>query len=406
MKISNLKSHILLILACALHAQLRAADWPQFRGPNGDGTSPETGLNKDWYKKPPQQLWRIALTDKGFGGLSAAAGKVFYVDHQLDQDIIHAVDINTGKDKWTSKCTNMGTPNYGFTRATPAFANGKLYTLSRHAVLVCLDAETGTQLWNHDLLNEYHGKEPFFGFAYSPLIDGDRVVVCPGGTDAAVVCFDAAGGKEIWKGGGSDPGGYSTPAVATIAGKKQYVVFNAMNVMGVDAENGKELWNYAWRTQFDENIVSPVAHGDNVFITSAYNKGCLQLGISGEKADVNWQNKIMQCHFNTPLFVDGCYYGCSGRAERSGELVCLDAKTGAPCWKEPGFDTGGVIHADGVNFTNTAGGEVVMFKPDAKGYHELGRLKLLSGPCWTTPIIADGKLFVRNADTILCLNLK
>jgi len=175
----------------------------------------------------------------------------------------------------------------------------------------------------------------------------------------------------------------------------------------VDVENGKELWNYAWRTQFDENIVSPVAHGDNVFITSAYNKGCLQLGISGEKADVNWQNKIMQCHFNTPLYFDGCYYGSSGRAERSGELVCLDARTGVPCWKEAGFDTGGVIHADGVNFTIiAASGEVVMFKPDAKAYRELGRMKLLSGPCWTTPIIADGKLFVRNVDTILCVNLK
>jgi outer membrane protein assembly factor BamB len=221
------------------------------------------------------------------------------------------------------------------------------------------------------------------------------------------VCFEAATGKEIWKGGGSDPGGYSTPVAATLGGKKQYVGFSALNVMGLDAESGKQLWNYAWRTQFDENIASPVAQNDTVFISSAYNKGCLQLGISGEKADVNWQNKLMQCHFNTPLFLDGFYYGSSGRAERSGELVCLDAKTGAPCWKENGFDSGGVISADGVAFTIIAGsGELVMFKPDPKSYHELGRLKLLSGPSWNSPIIADGKLFLRNIDTIVGVNLK
>lgn len=398
---------ICFLVLAFLSLPLSAADWPQFRGTNGDGTSPETGLNKEWYKKPPNQLWHTPVTDKGFGGLSAAAGKLFYVDHQLDQDIVHAVDFNTGKDKWTSKYANMGTPNYGFTRATPAFANGKLYTLSRHGVVVCYDAESGTLIWNHDLLNDYHGKEPFYGFAHSPVVDGDRVVVCPGGADAAVVCFDAATGKEIWKGGGGDAGGYSTPAVATIANKKQYVVFSALNIMGIDAETGKQLWSYAWRTQFDENIASPVVQGDTVFISSAYNKGCLQLEISGEKADVNWQNKMMQCHFNTPLYLDGCYYGSSGRAERSGELVCLDAKSGTPLWKESGFDTGGVITADGVNFTVIAStGEVVMFKPDPRSFHELGRMKLLNGPCWGTPIISDGKLFIRNVDTIVCLNLK
>jgi outer membrane protein assembly factor BamB len=394
---------VLIVLATSLSA----ADWPQFRGPNGDGTSPETGLTKDWAKKPPVQIWRLQVADKGYGGLSAAGGKFCYVDHYLDQDVVHVVDIATGKDKWTAKYNNMGLVNYGFTRATPAFANGKLYTLSRHGVVVCFDAEKGTQSWNRDLVGDFQGKEPFFGYAHSPVVDGDHVIVCPGGPDAAIVCLDAITGKDIWKGGGSDTGGYSTPVVATIDNKKQYVFLSALNIMGVDAESGKQLWSNAWRTQFDENIASPVVQGDTVFISSAYNHGCLQLGISGDKADLNWQNKLMQCHFNTPLFADGCYYANSGRAERSGELVCLDAKTGAPCWKEQGFDTGGIVHADGVNFMLTGNtGELIMFKPDARHYHELGRMKVLNGPCWTPPILADGKIFVRNVDTIICLNLK
>ena len=397
----------IVIFVFFLNACACAADWPQLNGPAANCSSPETGIVKEWRRGVPKEAWRVTLGDQGFGGPSVAGGKLYIVDHKEGTDILRAIDINIGKDAWTLEYPNPGPEEeYGFTRATPLFSDGRIYVLSRHGQLICSD-DKGQKQWSKDLVADFQGKRPMFFYSHSPVADGNHLIVCPGGPNAAMVCLDKTTGKEIWRGGGSDPGGYCTPVVATINGKKQYVVFTGVSVIGVDAENGKLIWSHPWRTQFDLNIATPVINGDTVFISSDYNHGCALLGIAGDKVNVVWENKLMATHFNSPLLIDGCYYGNSGNATKAGELVCLDARTGNACWAQPGYEAGGIITVDGVLLAlNGRTGELVMLKIDKQGFKELARNRGLGGQSWTAPIYADGKLFIRNREALLCLNMK
>ena len=385
-----------------------ASDWPQFLGPNHDGVSAETGINKDWKAKPPKELWKIAMGDDGYAGPSVAAGKLYIIDHKATEDVVRAVDVASGKDVWTFAYPETAPKEHGFARATPTCDNGKLYTLSRFAVLHCLDAEKGTKLWMRDIKKEFSAKrlnEAKFdwGYSESPRVDGDKLLVCAGGPGAAIVALDKNTGKDIWKGGGDDPAGYGSVTIATIGGKKEYISFGSQALFGVDAESGAPLWRYPWQTEWDVNGATPIAIGDAVFITSNYNHGCALVSVAGNKAEKVWENKLLQAHFSTPVLVGGYIYGIG----EVSKLVCLEAKTGKSQWIQSGFGKGSVMAIDGVLIAlHGANGDVVMVKLDPGSYQELGRFKPLGGESWTAPIVADGKLYVRNHSALVCLDIK
>ena len=395
------------VLCCAGRPVL-AADWPQFNGPNRDCVSPETNINKEWRKQPPKELWRISLGDHGYGGPCAARGKLFIVDHKENDDVLRAIDATIGKEAWSLSYPDPGPEQeYGFTRSTPAYSDGKLYVLSRLGLLLCVDVEKGEKLWSKDIVADFQGRRPIYFYSHSPVVEGNHVIVCPCGPGANVVCLDKTNGNEVWRGGGDDAGGYCTPAVGKLAGKKQYVMFTGVSVIGVDAENGKLLWSHPWRTQFDLNIATPVINGETVFVSSDYNKGCALLNLAGGKPAVLWENKLMQTHFNSPFFFDNAFFGNSGNATRPGDLVCLDSRTGNANWDQQGFETGGLLYVDGTILAlNGRTGDLYMLKADNKQFSILSRIKPLGGQSWTAPILADGKLYIRNRDALVCLNLK
>jgi outer membrane protein assembly factor BamB len=394
---------LLLIAAPAL----LAADWPQYNGPNGDCSTPETGINKDWGHNRPKEIWRISLGDHGYGGPSMAAGKLFIVDYKDGEDILRAVDVNIGKDAWSLHYPDPGPEQeYGFTRSTPLYSDGKVYALSRHGLLVCADVEKGEKLWSRDLVADFQGRKPTYFYSHSPIIDGEHLIVCPCGPGANLVCLDRKTGKEIWRGGGDEPAGYCTPVVAKLDGKKQYVLLTGVSVIGVDANTGAQLWSHPWRTQFNLNIATPVINGETVFVSSDYGKGCALLNLAGGKPAVLWENKLMQTHFNTPILFENSYIGNSGNATKPGDLVALDAKSGNAVFAQPGFEAGGFIEVEGMLILlNGRSGEVLLAKVD-RGLREFGRMRLLGGQSWTAPILADGKLFVRNREALVCINLK
>jgi outer membrane protein assembly factor BamB len=380
-----------------------AGDWPQFRGPNADGIAPDTGINKDWKTKPPKELWRINLTDDGYAGPSVAAGKMYIVDHQGAQDVVRAVDITNGSDAWTFKYDDAAKHNFGYTRGTPAYDNGKLYIYTRTGTAYCLDAAKGTKLWSRDLRTEFRGKSGDWNYAASVTIDGDKAILCPGG-GASAVALDKNTGKDIWKcAGATDKAGYATPAIATLNGKKQYIVFAGTAVMGVDAASGTQLWSHKWVTRFDVNAAMPLVIGTSVFITSGYGTGCALVSVGAGGASQTYTTKDMQSHFNTPVLFNGKIYGTTD----PGDLVCIDPQSGKALWRHPGFEKGGVVAADGVIIAlsgNTGDLVMAVMKPDA--YQELGRIKPLAGQSWTAPILADKKLYVRNKQALVCLDLK
>ncbi|MCL5270679.1 MAG: PQQ-like beta-propeller repeat protein, partial [bacterium] len=236
---------LVVILLAAV--PVRAADWPRFRGPQGNGISPENGINKDWRNRPPKQLWQVSLTDRGYSGLCVADGKLFVIDHAGSQDVVRALDAATGDEIWRSPYEEGITGDRGFARSTPTFDEGRLYTVSRLGKVCCIDATSGKPVWAVDIIADLGGKRPVFSFVPSPLVVGDKLIVMTGGAQGPVTALNKATGKPLWHGGaGADPAvppgpirilpngqkvnygpadapGDTTPFQATIEGRPQVI---------------------------------------------------------------------------------------------------------------------------------------------------------------------------------------
>jgi len=217
-----------------------------------------------------------------------------------------------------------------------------------------------------------------------------------------VAALNAATGETIWKGGGNDIPGYATPVKATIQGTEQYVVFAGKALIGVDASSGQGLWRYPWETKYDVNAATPIVSGDAIFITSGYGHGCAIIQINEDGPVRIWENREVMAHFNSPIYLGGVFFANSD----PGHLVCLNPGNGQPIWKQQGFEKGGLVAVDGTIIAiDGRGGDVVMVEATQAGYHELGRINPLGGQSWTAPIVADGKLIVRNKEAMVCLDL-
>lgn len=385
-----------------------AADWPHFRGINGDAISTETGINKDWAATPPITSWRVPVADGGYSGPAVAGGIVYFIDYsrKSKEDVVRAIDLATGKDKWTVNYPDAVQENYGYNRSTPAIDDGMLYYINSAGDVYCLKQADGTLAWKKSLLADYGGQKLNFMFSMSPFIDGNKLIIVPGGPNKAVVALDKKTGETIWMGGGSDKAGYATPTVATINGVKQYVVITGANLIGVDAEKGTLLWSYPWPTQYDVNAPVPIIVGDSsIFITSGYNHGCALVDIKDGQATARWENKEIASRMTTPLLIGGLLY-CT---TESGNVVCLDPATGKALWKKPGFEQGGLLAVDGaVIVVDGKNGDVALTTMNKEGYALLGKTSPFVGAsnCWAPPIFADGFLIVRSKAELVCIKLK
>ncbi|MHB0935247.1 MAG: PQQ-binding-like beta-propeller repeat protein [Armatimonadota bacterium] len=396
---------ILVALIAILSLSALAEDWGYFRGPHADGISRETGINKDWAARPPAMLWKVPLHDQGHAGPSVAAGKVFIIDHQDNKDIVYALNLADGKPVWTFEYPNTGrTDAYGFTETTPVYDNGKLYTLGSLGQVYCLNAETGKPIWSCNLVADYGARLPSWLLAVSPVIDGEKVILCPGSEKGAVLALNKNTGALIWQGGGADKPGYAVPVVATILGVKQYVVFSATSLNGVEAETGKLLWSFPWRTAYDVNAAMPIVGDNFVYITSNYGRGCALVEVTADGPVKRWENKNMHSHFSSPLAVGNLIYGTSD----PGRLVCMDPwEDGKIRWQQKGFEKGGLIAIDGVLLVlDGRTGELAMVRITPDAYQEMGRFTPLGGQSWTAPVVANGKLIVRNKAELACFDLK
>lgn len=384
-----------------------ASDWPCFRGPNANGCSPDRISNRNWKERPPKELWRVEMHDNGYSGPCVVSGRLYIVDREGENDAVRALDADTGRELWTFNYPETNKFNYGFTECTPAYCSGKLYVFSRKGRAHCLDAARGTKVWGRDLKREFQGKAGGWDYAASALIDGDKAVFCPGGTNAAVVALNKDTGATVWKGGGSDKAGYATPAIATLNGKRQYVVTTASSVLGIDPENGEPLWSCPFQAKYGINAASPVIADNAVFITTgcewAHGRGAL-ICTGGQKL---WENDAIKSQFSTPVYFGGHLYGTSGSANQGGELVCLDASSGKAAWRRHGFEAGALIAADGLLLVlHGKSGVLAMFELSPTACRELGSFTPLGGQSWTAPILAGEKLYVRNRQTLACFDLR
>jgi outer membrane protein assembly factor BamB len=402
-----------------------AGGWPAYRGPEGDGIVANTVVNA-WPADGPKRLWTIK-TPGGFSSFAVADGKAFTMvtreSEGVPMETCVALDAASGKELWatpTGPAKYRGGADSGVEgnrggdgpRSTPNVSGNKVYVYSPYLVLHCLDRDTGKPVWAKDVLKEFDGQNIAWESALSPVVDGDLVYIAGGGAGQAMLAFRKATGEIAWK-TGDDRLTQATPVVVSMHGVRQVLFFMQSGLISVDAATGKELWKFAFPFKV-ATACSPVVCGDVVLCTAGYEVGgaACQVTRDGD----HWQTKelwrvkgnaAVASLWSTPVCRDGFLYGMiSFKQFGRGPLKCVDLKTGAVKWEQPGFGAGNVVLAGDHLLALADDGQVVLVEANPAAYQEVARSKAVQGKCWSTPAVCDGRLYVRSTQEGACFDLK
>jgi len=406
-----------LILATSLAVTLAtsaiAADWPQWRGPQRDDVSHETGLLKQWPEAGPKRLWLFEKAGAGYAGFSIANGQLFTMGVRDGNEVLLALDANSGKELWTAPIGDVLGNKWGDgPRGTPTVDGDRVYALGGQGTLICAQAKDGKVLWKRTM-QELGGKVPGWGYTESVLVDGNRVVCTPGGEKGTMAALDKMTGKTLWQSSDWKEGAqYSSIVPATINGTPQYVQLVMQSFAGVDPNNGKVLWKvpFPGRTAV---IPTPIVKGNHVLVTAGYGVGSKMVEIEqGNQPKDVYENKIMKNHHGGVVRVGDHVYGYSDGIG----WLCMEFNTGKQVWAERGaLGKGAVSAADGMLYCLDEGkGTVVLAEASPKGWQEHGRFTLEpqsqnrspQGRIWTHPVISNGKLYLRDQEYIYCFDVK
>ncbi|MBI5388441.1 MAG: PQQ-like beta-propeller repeat protein [Verrucomicrobia bacterium] len=401
-----------VLLTLSLAGLASAGDWPQWRGPNRDGVAHESGLLRQWPADGPSLAWRATGLGKGFSSVSVAEGRVFTMGDSAAAGHVLALAERDGKVLWTS--APIGKPGGGpaGTRCTPSVDGGLVYALGQWGELVCVDAASGQERWRHSVTKEFGGGVPGWQYSESPLVDGNKVLCTPGGRKGAVVAFNKATGEVVWQSADfTDSAHYSSIIAAMIGGRRQYIQLTPASVVGLAAEDGKVLWR-ANRPGKTAVVPTPIFHDNHVFVTSGYGVGCNLFKVTATggnfEAGQVYANTDLANHHGGVLRVGDCLYGHSD----SRGWVCMELKTGKILWSHRGVGKGAVTCADGhlyLRSEDKSRGTIALVEATPDGYREKGRFNPpdLSGKeTWPHPVVANGRLYIRDQDVLLCYDVK
>jgi outer membrane protein assembly factor BamB len=395
----------LVLTASAALGTAGAADWPQFRGPNRDGISRETGILKSWPEGGPRVLWKVPIGE-GFSTIAVAGNRLYTMEARGNDEGAAAFDAATGKAIWRVRLDDKYRSGQGSgPRSTPTLANGMAYMLTGNGKLFALRAETGKVVWSHDLVAEYGARPPQWGVSTSPLVEGNLLLVDVGGSPGkSAMAFDLRTGKVAWA-SQNDQAGYSAPIAFTVGGVRQALFFTGTSLASLSPQDGRLFWRKSWQTDYDVNAATPIfIPPDKVFVSSGYGTGAalLRMKPSGGKVAVEevWRSKKMKNQFSSSVLWQGHIYGFDDST-----FKCIDAATGEEKWKERGLGHGSLILADGHLFVLSERGRLVLVEATPEQYREKGSAEVLSGKCWTAPTLAGGRLYLRNEETLMALDV-
>jgi outer membrane protein assembly factor BamB len=386
-------------------------DWPQWQGVDRANASTETGLLKDWPKDGPPLAWKVSGMGAGFSTPSVAAGRIFLMGDRGDDQCVIALRESDGGLLWTKRIAQSGSAgDQDGPRSTPTVAGDVLYAMGIRGELACLKVDSGDLVWEASLTKDYKGAGGGWGYCESPLVDGDKVIVTPGGHEATLVALNRHTGKLIWKSQvpQGDSAEYSSAIVAEVNGKRQYIQFVKGGVVGVAADDGVFLWRYDKPHNGIANCSTPLFHDDCVFAASGYGTGGGLAKISGEGTSFTakqvYFTKSMQNHHGGMVRVGEYIYGSN-----EGMLTCLDWKSGDVKWDDRKPGKGSIAYADGrLYYRNEGSGDVFLVEATPEKYIEHGRLKQpeRSGKeAWPHPVIANGKLYLRDQAALFCYDI-
>lgn len=415
---------VLVTMVCGV----RGADWPQWQGPDRDGKSPDTGLLKEWPEGGPSLVWRVDGRGGGDSAPAIAKGRIFAMCNRGDEEIVWALSETDGKEIWATPLGPAFQQRPGQSKegpgCTPTVDGDRLYVEGLGGNVACLQVSDGKLLWQRSMKKEFGGRVPMWSYRESPLVDGDKVICTPGGPKAAVVALDKLTGKTLWTGTGPTGGrgckaAYSSPIAIDFGGRRQYVQFLSDALAGFAASDGKLLWHYARpASRSGINCSTPIHEDGMVFACSAYRNGGglvkLDKGADGAVAAKQvYETKDMQNQHGGMILHDGYLYGATGGNE-GGALMCMDFKTGKVMWDQRPTvgrrSKGSVAMADGrIYYRLERSGDVVLFEPSPTEFLERGRLEQPDRrrqPAWAHPVIANGRLYIRDQDLLFCYDIK
>lgn len=400
-----------------------AADWPQWRGPNRDGVSTEKGWTAHWPDGGPKVLWKAKI-GQGHGSFAVVGSRVytmgFVVDppgpggkisrdannQPLGNATVWCFDAESGTVVW--KHAEPGAK--GETNSTPTVAAGLVYVLQMFGRLLCLDAADGHVVWGKNLVDDFHATKPYYGYACSPLVVGDRLIVNCGGDDTLVLALDRKTGQPVWRGGkGKGNAGFASPILYQDGGKPAVAVFTPTATLGLDPASGEELWRYPWKLG-RSTVATPVISDNKVFLCGAGQEQfsvLLELGSGGPKEI--WKNENLASYFQSDVLVDGHVYGTHNldHNPKNASLRCIRFDTGEVKWEQEGFGHAPVTAADGKLLVMEEKGNLIVAEASPAGYKELARAKVLGGMCWTCPVLCGGRIYCRNfGGDVVCLDVK
>jgi outer membrane protein assembly factor BamB len=397
-------------------------DWPQWRGPNRDDVSKETGLLKKWPEGGPKLLWTFTDAGVGYASFAVVGDRLYTMGADSKSEFVYALDLKGPKKAWSTETGALYSNNRGDgPRGVPTVDGDLLLVISGQGNLVCVKSASGEKVWQKSLTKDLGGKIPTWGYSESPLVDGDQVVCTPGGSNGAVAAFNKKNGELLWRSTDlKDQAGYSSLVIAEIGGVRQYVQMTGESVVGIAARDGKLLWRYARRGPVAA-IPTPIVQGDLAYATSGYNAGCNLIkatpSSTGFKVEEIYANKEMVNHHGGVVLVNGYLYGFSD-SER-GRWLCQDLKSGKAVWSEKKLGKGSLTCADGQLYCfSEKEGTVVLVEASSQGWKENGRFTIpqqskLPRPSgqpnsniWTHPVVANGKLYLRDQDLIFCYDVK
>jgi outer membrane protein assembly factor BamB len=395
---------------------VRADDWPQWNGRNRDGKSADTGLLAEWPATGPRLAWKATGFGKGYSTTSVAGDRLYTMGDKADAGWVVAASTDGGKILWSAKVGapgSPGMPGYDFPgpRSTPTVDGNLIFALDPWGELICVNAADGKERWRRSLVKDLGGTPPTWGYSESPLVDGEQVVVTPGGPKGALAALNKKTGELIWQSKEfTDAAHYSSIVPTEIGGMRQYVQLTPASVAGISAKDGSVLWK-ALRQGAIAVVPTPVVAGNEVYVTSGYGAGCsfFKVTMTDGKfsADRVYANHVMVNHHGGVVRVGDYIYGYSdGKG-----LTCQNARTGAALWAEKAaINKGSASYADGKLYCREEDtGTVVLVDAVSGGYTEKGRFKQpdrAEEKAWSHPVIANGKLYIRDQDLLLCYDIK
>ncbi|HEY5911255.1 MAG TPA: PQQ-binding-like beta-propeller repeat protein [Verrucomicrobiae bacterium] len=425
MKTDIQTNSMVLILGCAfgiagVAEPVRASDWPQWRGPDRNGVSSETGLLREWPQAGPRLKWQAKEVGFGYAAPTVVGERIYLLGNEgLEKEFVQALAVADGRRIWLTRLGNVGNPkqepNFPAARSTPTVDGEVLYALGSDGDLACVETDGGRVRWQKSLRTDFGGKPGDWAYSESPLVDGDVVICTPGGADATLVALNKKTGDVVWKCAvpGADAAAYTSAVAVETAGVKQYVQMLQGGLVGVEAKTAKFLWRYKKTvSQFKANIPTPVAHGNLVYSAGAgTGGGAVKLVANGgtlEPEQIYFSPKL-------PTAIGGCVllknylYGAGTEG-----LLCVDFTSGNVKWSERAAGAASLCYADDRLYLHGENGEVALVEPAAEGYREKGRFSPPDQPkrknqmekAWAYPVVANGCLYVRDHNMLWCYNVR